>query len=622
MCGFAGYIDLRNERRVDKDVLTRMTQALIHRGPDSSGFFIHEDIGLGFRRLKIIDPEGGDQPLFNEDDSVALVCNGEIFNYRELKARLSQSQHVFKTRTDVEVLLHLYEEEGVELLNMLNGQFAFALYDKRENKLFLARDHLGINPLYYTVRQGVFIFASEIKAILQHPLVDREVDLTGLDQILTFPGLISPRTMFRDIASLESGHYMIVDSSSYVTREYWDLDYPAVEEISNDRPESFYVNRLRDLLCESVRYRLHADVPVGYYLSGGLDSSLIAAMIYRASPDVGRHSFSISFSDKGMSEAQYQTMMAGHVGSVHHDIIFTSAEIARRLPDAVFHSECPLKETYNTASLALSETARYAGIPVVLNGEGADELFAGYVGYRVDRFKQGATTRSDLETAIEEELRDRIWGDRSLCYEKDLSDFREIRTALYSSTLNSLFDDFDCLNYGVVNKERLKDRHFVHKRSYLDVKLRLSGHLIADHGDRMAMANSVEARYPYLDRDLIAFATEIPPDLKLSKFTEKYILKRVAAGYIPQEIIEREKRPFFTYGSPELLANDDEQVKDMLSYERIKRQGYFNPDAIERLKAQYSQKGFKLNLPLEDDLLMVVLTFGLFLEAFGLADIG
>lgn len=620
MCGFAGYIDLRNELRVERDVLTKMTQALVHRGPDSSGFFIEANIGLGFRRLKIIDPDGGDQPLFSEDGDVVLMCNGEIFNHRELKAGL-RNPHVFKTRTDVEVLLHLYEEKGVELLNMLNGQFAFALYDRSNEILLLARDHFGINPLYYTVSGGMLIFASEIKAILQHPLVAREVDLTGLDQVLTFPGVISPRTMFRNIVSLESGHYMTVHGSRYLKSQYWDLEYPRVEEIAYDKPSSFYVDGLKNLLERSVRYRLQADVPVGCFLSGGLDSSLIAAMIHRVSPDVRRHSFSISFSDEGMSEEFYQRMMARQVGSVHHDIAFTTDEIARRLGDAVFHSECPLKETYNTASLALSARARAAGVPVVLNGEGADELFAGYVGYRMDRFKEGTVTRSDLETAVEEDLRDRIWGDRSLCYEKDLSSFRDVKAALYSSTLSELLDDFDCLNYGVVDKERLKDRHSLHKRSYLDVKLRLSGHLIADHGDRMAMANSVEARYPYLDRELVSFATEIPPELKLSEFSEKHILKQVAEGCVPREIIEREKRAFFTHGSPDLLASNGELINDMLSYDRIKRQGYFNPDVVERLKGQYSREGFKLNVPLEDDLVMIVLTFGIFLEVFDIGDI-
>ena len=228
MCGLVGFIDTRGERKPDHELLRRMTDLLIHRGPDSAGYFMEDHLALGFRRLSIIDLEGGNQPLFNEDGSIVLVCNGEIFNYLELRKMLVQKGHSFRTRTDVEVLLHLYEEHGIDFLNKINGQFAFVIYDRNERKLFLARDHFGINPLYYAIVNGVFIFASEIKAILEHPQVEREVDLTGLDQTLSFPGLISPRTMFKGIQSLKSGHYIVVQNEQVSVREYWDLDYPPV----------------------------------------------------------------------------------------------------------------------------------------------------------------------------------------------------------------------------------------------------------------------------------------------------------------------------------------------------------------------------------------------------------
>src|SRR5690349_18434360 len=230
MCGFAGYVDMRKERKIDEGLLVKMTDKLVHRGPDSAGYFVEENIGLGFRRLSIIDLDGGDQPLFNEDKSVVVVCNGEIYNYRELTSELVKKGHTFRTRSDVEVLAHLYEEDGPDFINKLNGQFAFALYDKKQQKLLLARDHFGINPLYYTIVDEVLIFASEIKAILEHPMVKREVDLTGLDQIFSFPGIISPRTMFKDISSLKSGYSLLANSHAHVN-EYWDLDYPEVGEI-------------------------------------------------------------------------------------------------------------------------------------------------------------------------------------------------------------------------------------------------------------------------------------------------------------------------------------------------------------------------------------------------------
>lgn len=621
MCGIVGYVDLNRAGRVEERILDEMANALIHRGPDSRGYFVEPNAALGTRRLRIIDLETGDQPLFNEDRSLVLSCNGEIFNYRELTRELEQKGHSFKTKTDVEVLVHLYEEQGVGFLNKLNAQFALAIYDRKDGTLFLARDQFGICPLFYTVVDGFLIFASEIKSILQHPSVPREVNLTGLDQVLSLPGAISPQTLFRNIHSLQSGHYLVVRNGDVSVREYWDLDYPLLSESTDGQPESYYAETLRDRLEQSVRYRLQADVPVGFFLSGGLDSSLIAAMIRQVSPDVQRHSFSISFSDERLCEAKYQRLVSDSVGSIHHEIPFNDADIALRLKEAVYHSECPLKETYNTASLALSRETRKTGVTVVLNGEGSDELFAGYVGYRFDKGRNGNGKSQDLDTILADEIREKFWGDRDFDYEKDEYPFREVKQALYAPDVSARFSEFDCSNFPVVNKERLRGRHVLHKRSYLDFKLRLGHHLIADHGDRMTMANSIEARYPFLDIDLVEFCTRIPPDLKLNGFTEKYILKKAAGDLIPRQIAEREKFGFVAPGSPALLQQKIDWVYDMLSYERIKRQGYFNPDTVEYLKKQYSQKDFKLQLSLDDDLLIVVLTFGLFLDLFKLPDL-
>ena len=418
MCGIAGYTDLRNEGRVDERVLVSMTDALTHRGPDSSGYFLDPQVGLGFRRLSIIDPEGGDQPLYNDDRSIVSICNGEIYNYRELRERLSKQGHSFRTRCDVEVIAHLYEEDGDDFLELLNGQFAFAVYDRRRRRLLLARDHFGINPLYYTVADGFLIFASEVKAILRHPSVRAEVNLTGLDQILSFPGLVSPQSMFKNILSLNSGHSLAVENGDLRLREFWDLDYPLLDEMPEPRPESYYVERLRELFTRSISYRLQADVPVGFYLSGGLDSSMIAGMMSRLS-EQPRHSFSITFAEREISEEKYQRIVAEHVGSEHHDIVFGWSEIAERLRDMIYHCETPVKETYNTCSMALSAAARRAGVPVVLTGEGADELFAGYVGYRFDQFGLRKAHKFNLETVLEEELREQIFGDKNLFYETD-----------------------------------------------------------------------------------------------------------------------------------------------------------------------------------------------------------
>jgi asparagine synthase (glutamine-hydrolysing) len=618
MCGVVGFLDMRDGRPAERDVLTAMAETLIHRGPDSSGYFVERGTALGFRRLSIIDLATGDQPLYNEDRSIVLVCNGEIFNYRELRRELEQKGHHFRSKSDVEVLIHLYEEHGLDFLNRLNGQFAFALYDRKARRLLLARDQLGVNPLYYTVADGVFIFASEIKAILAHPLVSREVDLTGLDQILSFPGLINPVTMFKRIQSLKSGHYLVVENADIRLREYWDLDYPEIGALAYDQPGDYYIDRVKDFFERSVAYRLQADVPVGFYLSGGLDSSMVAAMIKRLSPDVARHSFSVGFTDRELSEQKYQRLMAEAVGSVHHELIFDESDIVGEVAKMVYHCECPVKETFNVCSMALSKMSRDADIRVILTGQGADELFAGYMGYRFDQSGVRGGRQYGLEEILEEEIRERLWGDRDLFYETDQYAFRDTKMALYSSQVNRVLEDFECVNFELVNKERLRNRHPVHQRSYLDFKLRLADHLLVEHGDRMAMANSVELRHPFLDIDLVEFAMKIPPELKLNELTEKYILKRAAADLIPRQIIEKEKFGFRAPASTYLMRQNCEMVQDLLAHERIKRQGYFNPEAVERLKAQYRREGFTLNPHTEVDLLMVVLTFGLFLDLFGM----
>lgn len=621
MCGIVGCVDLRDERRVERNLLHRMTQKLAHRGPDASGYFFEEHVGLGFRRLSIIDLEGGNQPMYNEDGSLVLICNGEIFNYRELRSLLETKGHVFRTDSDVEVVLHLYEEDGIELLHSLNGQFAFAIYERESARLFLARDQFGISPLYYSLVDDMFVFASEIKAILEHPRCSREVDLTGLDQILSFPGLISPRTMFKGIKSLKNGHYIVVADSNVCVNEYWDLDYPRTGDVSCDIPESHQIGQLKELLARSIQYRLHADVPVGFYLSGGLDSSLMAAMIKAVSPDVRRHSFSVAFSDHEIDESRFRELVVPHLPTVHHEIPFGWAEIAERMTDTVYHCECPLKETYNTCSLVLSEHARDSGVAVILSGEGADELFGGYLGYRFDQLGARRVQETGLTAVLEAEIRERLWGDRRLFYEKDQYAFRDTKTALYSAKLRRRFRSFDCLNHPIVDRTKLEGRDIVHQRSYLDFKLRLVDHLLADHGDRMLLANSVEGRYPFLDIDLVDYVTRIPPALKVNRFREKHILRELAAGIVPRAIVEREKFGFRAPSSPTLMQQSIEWINDVLSYERISREGYFDPDTVEKLKSRYSSNDFSLHPHLQDDLLLVVLTFGLFLELFDMPSV-
>jgi len=621
MCGITGIFHFNGSRKIDRELLASMAEELAHRGPDDSGFHLEDNLGLGFRRLSIIDLAGGNQPIYNEDKSVVVVCNGEIFNYKELTQLLQSKGHKFYTSCDVEVLVHLYEEFGTGLFEKLNGQFAFAIYDSKEKQLLLARDHVGICPLFYTVVDDVLIFASEIKAILKHPLAGREINLVGLDQVFSFPAVISPRTIFKDIYSPRPGHYIMVKDGNLQERQYWDLVYPEESEIDYGKPESYYIERLDELLQQSIKYRLIADVPVGFYLSGGVDSSLIAALISRLHPGEQRHSFSVGFTDENIDERKYQRMMSDAVNSIHHETVFDWPDISDRFADMVRHSEFPLKETYDTCLLALSETARNSGIKVVLTGEGSDELFAGYIGYRFDKVRDNRQADpADVEAALESEIREGLWGDPNLLYERNQYEFRETKQAIYSSALCEKFREFDSVTKSLIDKSRLQGRHPMHKRSYLDFKLRLPDHLLSDHGDRVSFANSVEARYPFLDINLIEFVKTIPPTLLVNGSVEKYILKEFSRKYIPEQIVKREKFAFVAPGSPYLIRQEIEWIDDLLSYERIKRQGYFNPNTIERLKKLYKSEKFTLSENLENDLLLIVLTFGKLLELFAVPD--
>jgi len=621
MCGISGIFDLTGRTAAAPDVLHRMADRLKHRGPDGCGFFADGALGFGFRRLSIIDVEGGQQPMFNENGSVVTMCNGEIYNYTELRQQLERKGHHFHTRCDVEVLPHLYEEYGIQLLDHLNGQFALAIYDKKRRTLFLARDHFGVNPLFYALTPGgVLVFASEIKCILEHPQIERRVDLTGLDQVLCFPGIVSPYTMFENIKSLKAGHYIRADDGGIQELEYWDLNYPLLKDTPPPQSEEFYIETLRELMLGSVSARLQSDVPVGVYLSGGLDSSVIGGMAHALRPEAHLQTFSVSFKGREMCEAEYQQEVVRAIQSDHHDVSFDAAEILSRLEQVIYHTECPLKETYDTACLALSGAAKSRGVTVVLTGEGADELFGGYIGYRFDRLRASRNSAGP-DDAGERLLRQQLWGDPEVVYDGNYASLARLKPKLYSAAVIDQLRAVDCFQSIPINKERLRGRHPFHQRSYLDFKLRLADHLLADHSDRVTMANSVEGRHPFLDINLFRFVATISPSLIMKDFREKFVLRQAARPFVPQSIIEREKFGWFAPGSPDMLHVNFPLVNELLSYESIKKQGYFNPEMIEELKSNYSARDFWLDLPFESDLLSFVLTFSLFLRIFEMPEL-
>lgn len=619
MCGLAGFVGIGHDPRAARELLDSMVTTLAHRGPESTGFHVDTTVAFAFARLAINDLQAGSQPMYDESRRIVAMTTGEIYNYRELRDLLVGRGHTLHTRCDTEVIPHLYEEFGRDFLTRLDGQFAIVLYDHREQVFIGARDHFGVTPLFYTHQDGRLVFGSEIKAILEHPAVSRRVDLVGLDQVLTLPGLVSPRTMFEDVHSLPPGTAVLFrpgDDPKVWT--YWDLAYPRADAGLDRHDESHYVERVEELLVKSVEKRLQSDVGVGLYLSGGLDSSLVGAIMRHLMPDSEIRSFAAAFPEREISESDYQRLMSGVLDTRHTERFVHGEEIATRLRTVVRHTECPLKESFNSAAHALSEAVHRTGTKVVLTGQGADEFFGGYIGYRFDRIRRSQPAVGGDAALREARVRARLWGDENFFYERNDADFRLTKAALYSASVREHQDAIDCLDHPLVDRERLVGLDHLHRRSYLDLKLRLGDHLLGDHGDRMAFAHSVESRHPFLDRELVEFLAVVPPDLKLKGLEEKYLLKQVARSWIPRSVVEREKFGFTAPGSPHLLRQDDPAIESLVSRERVEADGYFDPDRVEQLVRQYTAPGFRINVPFETDLLMTVITFNMLLDLYDL----
>jgi len=618
MCGIVGIYCTDNQAEIDINrdsyIINNMLDVINHRGPDARATYLDSKILLGFNRLSIIDIENGMQPMHSHDYKLTIVCNGEIFNYIELREELKKDGFSFKTNSDIEVLLPLYQKYQYDFLNKINGQFALALYDRDKEILLIARDHFGICPLFFTKVDNKVVIASEIKALLKYPGIDANLDLVGLDQLLTFPGVISPRTMFKNINSVEAGKFYIFSKKNDVKSiQYWDYNFPK-ETARTGYNYKDYLAQLENKLLKAVNIRTRADVPVGMYLSGGLDSTLILSFLKKIlKKNEVIKTFSIDFFDDILSEKYFQDIAANYYKTQQNNFSMGPQEIISRLNRVIFHSETPLKETFNTSALALSEMAHAQGLKVVLAGQGADELFAGYVGYLFDSMPN---VRQKNINENEKKLQKKIWGSEDFIYEKLYKQYEITKSDLYSKQLVENFHEFNCLNYPIINSSNVIGKSKLARRSYIDLKLRLAEHLLSDHGDRMAMANSIEVRYPFLDREVVELAVMMPDQLKLNNLIVKYILKELAKKYIPQEIVDREKQGFAAGGSPYLLQNKNEYIQDLLSYSNIKKHNIFNPDFVEKLKLKYSEPGFKVKVPFDNDLLMPIITYTIWHETF------
>ncbi len=616
MCGIVGSLNLTKSHPISEELLRQMLAMIRHRGPDQFGIYLDRHIGLGSARLSIIDLSGGQQPISNEDESLWIVFNGEIFNYVELRPSLEARGHRFTTNTDTEVLLHLYEDYGPDCLRFLNGQFAIAIWDQKTQSLFLARDRLGIRPLFYTVRDGALIFGSEIKAILAHPFVQAEIDPQALDQIFTFWSTISPRTAFREIYQVPPAHWLLTKDGQFIIKRYWELEFPDANEkpLGGIYGTTFQesLQQFRNLLIDATQIRLRADVPVGAYLSGGLDSSVTSAIIrnYTNSP---LDTFSITFENPEFDEGEFQQRMAKFLGTDHHIVYATHADIGRVFPEVVWHCETPMTRTAPVPMYLLSKLVRENNYKVVMTGEGADEFLAGY-----DIFKEAKIRRfwakqpnSKLRPLLLQKLYPEIsampsgLGYLTSFYGMGLtatSSPEYSHAVRWRTTSRSKRFFSENLRQQIGSTEDTEDIVYyppdyhrwdpLSQAQYLEVTIFLAQYLLSSQGDRVAMANSVEGRYPFLDYRVVEYCNTLPPEWKLFGLTEKYLLRQLAKEWLPEEIWKRRKRPyrapihrsFFNERTPDY-------VHELLSHDSIASTGFFKPEAVTQMVNKVCQGG-------------------------------
>ncbi len=608
MCGIAGFLKLK-QAAAEENLLRGMIGALAHRGPDDSGVFVDANVGLAHARLCIIDLAGGHQPMSIENGSLWITFNGEIFNYIELRDELQKQGHRFTTRSDTEVILRLYLEKGEECVHYFNGQWAFAIWDVHQRKLFLSRDRYGVRPLFYTVSGNDFIFASEIKAILACPGVKREIDLQGLDQIFTF-WVTSPRqTVFKDIVQLPPGHSLTLKEGRVSVRQYWKPEYVSKEELTRDSPGQ-KAEELLALMEDAARIRLRSDVPVGAYLSGGIDSTFATALITRFAQDRLR-TFSVAFEDSVFDESFYQNEASAFLHTQHSEIHCCAEDIGAIFPDVIWHTEQPILRTAPAPLYLLSRLVRESGFKVVLTGEGADEILGGY-----DIFKEAKIRRfwgrdidserrplllrrlypymDDIQQQPEAYLR-RFFRVR----QEDLVDplFSHLPRWELTSRLKMFFSDD--VKQELRTSDSLAELRQELPRSYsrwpdfsqaqyLEAMYLLPGYILSSQGDRMAMAHSVEGRYPFLDHRVSEFAAKLHPSLKMRVLNEKFLLKEAARGKVPASILRRPKQPYRAPdGESFFTGRPPDYVDELLSPEVLKKTGIFHPNSVSKLVTKF-----------------------------------
>lgn len=622
MCGITGYFQLNGTGKQDEQLLRRMVGILIHRGPDEFGAYLDPKCALGQARLSIIDLSTGQQPLSNEDGRYWIVFNGEIYNYVELRPELEKCGHKFRTHSDTEVIIHAFEQWGKDCVKRFNGQFAFVIYDKKEQSLFIVRDRLGVRPIFYTTHNGRFYFASEIKSIFCDTTIPRRIDYKGLDEIFTWWTTAPPRTAFQGINELEAGTYLEVKNGKITSGRYWQMNFP--EQFDNKRSLDSWAEELHSLLVDSVRLRLRADVPVGAYLSGGLDSSATTALIKHFTTNVVE-TFSIAFHDKAYDESEYQNEMAKYLGTNHHQISCSYHDIAEAFPSVIWHTERPILRTAPTPLYMLSRLVRQTNFKVVLTGEGSDEMLGGY-----DLFKETIIRRfwaKDPDSNWRPMLLKKLYPTLPLSqakarfyletfYKAGLSDYDKyyyshmprINTTtkikeFYSDDVKTQIGNYDSLSAFDKNlPEAFYRWHHLARAQFLEARSLLSGYLLSSQGDRVTAANSVEGRFPFLDHRVAEFAATIPPKYKILGLKEKYTLKKAMKNELPAEILKRVKQPYMAPDSNSFFQADSPgYINETVSAEAIAKTGIFKPEYVGKLvekcgKLSHAHLSFKDNM--------------------------
>ncbi len=608
MCGLAGFVGDAGDARAAQALLSSMGAAIAHRGPDGHGELLTDGAGLAHVRLSIVGLTDGQQPMTDAGGRFTIVFNGEIFNYVELRRDLEERGATFRTGSDTEVLLQLYATFGDACLSRLNGDFAFAIWDAKDRRMVLARDRMGVRPLFYTQKNGTLYFASEAKALLQVPGMTAAIDPYALDQIFTLWAPIAPRTCFRDIFELEPGQMLVAQNGSVSLRSWWSLDYPADGEHPL-RPKPEAEEELRSLLTDATRLRMRADVPVGAYLSGGLDSSLITALAAPLALD-RLNTFSVTFDDAEHDESQFQRVVAEAFGSRHHAVGCGPGNIAADFPEVIRAAERPVLRTAPAPLFALARLVRSSGMKVVLTGEGADEIFGGYDIFRearVRRFcarQRGSRIRPHLFRKLypylpglkqqSPEYLAAFFGTASDRADDPLFShrprFRSTAAAkiFYSDALRQELGHYDAAEDLA---SRLPDDfrrwHPLNQAQYLETRFLLPGYILSSQGDRMAMAHGVEGRFPFLDHRLVEFANRLPPEMKLNGLEEKHVLRRVAKDLLPQTIVNRPKQPYRAPDSRSFVGGSEPAwLAQTLGDTAASEGGLFNPAAVSRLAAK------------------------------------